>query len=306
MSRAKQLPSWREGHSRSALLSFIERADEIPEERRVAVFDNDGTLWCEKPNYTQLDFFVTELRQAVGERPELGKRPEYAAILDGDRSAMAELGLERLAPALLELFAGLRPEEFEKRARDFIMKSKHPGLGIPYAQAIYKPMLELIDLLREHSFSTFIGSGGGTEFVRAVSRDLYGIDPEGVVGTLVMYEFVRQDGDPVLIRTSGLRGEANEGATKITNIQVHLGRRPILAAGNSAGDAEMLEYAAAGDPALALLVNHDDSEREYEYASEAGTFEASEPIVETARRLGWTVVSMRNDWDQVFLTDAKT
>jgi hypothetical protein len=121
-----------------------------------------------------------------------------------------------------------------------------------------------------------------------------------------MYEFVRQDGDPVLIRTGRLQGAANEGATKVANIQVHLGRRPILAAGNSAGDAEMLEYAAAGDPGLALLVDHDDSEREYEYASEAGTFEASEPIVETARRLGWTVVSMRSDWDQVFLSVAKT
>jgi phosphoserine phosphatase len=301
MPHTQPLPSWREGPSRSAVLSFLERADEIPEERRVAVFDNDGTLWCEKPNYTQLDFFVAELRQAVGNRPELGKRPEYAAILNGDRAAMADLGLERLAPALMELFAGLRPEEFEERARDFIMKAEHPGLGVPYAQAIYQPMLELIELLQAHSFSTFIVSGGGTEFVRAVSRDLYGIDPEGVVGTLVLYEFVRQDGEPVLIRTGRLQGEANEGATKITNMQVHLGRRPILAAGNSAGDAEMLEYAAAGDPGLALLVDHDDSEREYEYASEAGTFEASEPIVETARRLGWTVVSMRSDWDQVFL-----
>ena len=268
------------------------------------MFDNDGTLWCEKPNYTQLDFFVAELRRAVGDRAELGKRPEYAAILDGDRAAMADLGLERLALALLELFAGLRPEEFEERARAFIMKANHPELGFPYANAIYQPMLELLELLRAHSFSTFIVSGGGTEFVRAVSRDLYGIDPEGVVGTLVIYEFVRQDGVPTLIRTARLQGEANEGATKISNIQVHLGRRPILAGGNSAGDAEMLEYAAAGNPGLGLLVDHDDSEREYQYASEAGTFEASEPIVETARRLGWTVASMRRDWQQIFPQEA--
>jgi phosphoserine phosphatase len=300
MSPDNPLPSWREGPTRAALLNFIEQADEIPEERRVAVFDNDGTLWCEKPNYTPVDFFVAELRRASADRPDLTKRPEYAAVLEGDRAALGELGLERAAHALLELFDGLTPEEFEQRVREFIMRTTHPGLGVAYAQTIYEPMLELLDLLRARSFSTFIVSGGGTEFVRAISRQLYGIDPEGVVGSLVAYHFLRRDGAPALVRTVGLQGEANEGPAKVEHIQAYLGRRPILAAGNSAGDAEMLEYAAASDPGLALLVDHDDSEREYAYASEAGTFAATELITGTAKRLGWTVASMKADWSQVF------
>jgi phosphoserine phosphatase len=301
MSSADALPSWREGAALSAILSFLDAAEEIPPERRVAVFDNDGTLWCEKPQYPQVDFFVAELRRAAAERADLVRRPEYAAVLDGDRSALAELGIERIAFALMELFVGLRPEEFDVRAREFLLNTRHPEIQAHYAGTVYQPMLELLDLLRAHSFSTFIVSGGGTEFVRAVSQQLYGIDPEGVVGTLVSYEFVRREGAPVLVRTGSLQGEANEGPAKVSNIQAHLGRRPIFAAGNSAGDKEMLEYATAGDdPGLALLVDHDDADREYAYASEAGTFAASEPIRETARKQSWTIVSMQADWAHIF------
>ncbi len=300
MSGANPLPSWREGRTRATLAAFIEQAETIPEERRVAVFDNDGTLWCEKPNYTQLEFFVAELRCALEDKPELAERPEYAAVLKGDRSAMAELGLDRVAFALVELFVGLTPEEFDQRVREFIMKAEHPELGVPYAKVIYQPMIELLDLLRARSFGTFIVSGGGTELVRAISRQLYGIDPEGVVGSLVAYEYLRRDGVPALIRTGELQGAANEGPAKVEHIQSFLGRRPILAAGNSAGDAEMMEYAAGSDLGLALLVDHDDADREYSYASQAGTFAAAEPILDTAQRLGWTVVSMKNDWSRVF------
>lgn len=300
MVQPDPLPSWREGSTRSRLLAFIDQADTIPAERRVAVFDNDGTLWCEKPNYTQLEFFVAELRSALEAKPELAERPEYAAILRGDRSAIAQLGIDRVAISLVELFVGLTPEEFDQRAREFIMKAEHPELGVPYARAIYQPMIELLELLRLHSFSTFIVSGGGTELVRAISSQLYGIDPEGVVGSLVAYEYIRRDGVPTLIRTGELQGAANEGPAKVEHIQSFLGRRPILAAGNSAGDAEMMEYAAGNDPGLALLVDHDDADREYSYASQAGTFAAAEPILETASRLGWAVVSMQQDWTQVF------
>jgi phosphoserine phosphatase len=296
------LPSWRDGPARQAILDFVERAGGLPSDRRVAVFDNDGTLWCEKPNYIQLDFFVAGLRRAAADRPDLAKRPEYAAILEGDRKAMADLGIERIAMALVELFVGLRPEEFEQRAREFVLNEAHPALGRRYAGTVYKPMLELLDLLRAHEFSTFIVSGGGTEFVRAVSRQLYGIDPERVVGTLVAYEFQRDNGAPILVRTGRIHGEVNEGEPKVTHMQVHLGRRPILAAGNSAGDKEMLEYAAsaADGSGLALLVDHDDADREYAYASEAGTFQSTEPVTAIAERLGWTVVSMKNDWAEVF------
>lgn len=300
MSRTDPLPSWREGRARSAILGFLDRAGETPVEDRVAVFDNDGTLWCEKPNYIQLDFFLAELRRASAGKPEIAERPEYAAILEGDRSAIAELGLDRVAFALVELFIGLTPKEFDERVREFIMTAEHPELGVPYARAIYQPMIELLELLRVRSFSTFIVSGGGTEFVRAISGQLYGIAAEGVVGSLVAYEYVRRDGAPALVRTGELNGAPNEGPAKVEHIQSFLGRRPILAAGNSAGDAEMMEYAAASDPGLALLVDHDDAEREYSYASQAGTFTATEPILETADRLGWTVVSMQTDWSLIF------
>jgi phosphoserine phosphatase len=301
------LASWNDGPTRTAIVEFVDAVTTegssrfVAAEKRVAVFDNDGTLWCEKPNYPQLDFLVTELRLRVRERPEVAERPEYAAILSGNRAAMAELGIERVALALVELFAGQTPEEFEEHARDFIMHTPHPKTGAPYGRAVYRPMLELLDLLRAYSFSLFIVTGGGTEFVRAVSHQLYGVYPEGVVGTLVAYDFIRRDDSPTLLRTGTVYGEANEGPAKVSHIRTQLGRRPVFAAGNSAGDSEMLEYAAAAPGGgFALLVDHDDSEREYAYASEAGTFIADEPIVGVARRRGWTLVSMKNDWKTVF------
>jgi hypothetical protein len=163
-------------------------------------------------------------------------------------------------------------------------------------------MLELLDELRRRAFTIFVVTGGGTEFVRAVSHDLYQVAPEAVVGTLVEYDFVRRDdGRPALLRTNRIESGANEGSAKVGRIQTHLGRRPILAAGNSGGDREMLEWAcAAGEPCLAILVDHDDADREFAYLSTAQTFEEAEPITEVGQRLGWTVVSMKNDWATVF------
>ena len=180
---------------------------------------------------------------------------------------------------------------------------QHPTLGRPLRSDVYQPMLELIDELRRRDFTVSIVTGGGTEFVRAVSDELYGVPPEAVVGTLIEYEFVRHgDGRPALApHGPALDGAANEGAAKVTNIQTQLGRRPILAAGNSGGDREMLEWARAGDgPCLALLVDHDDAEREFAYVSTAETFAEPEPITDVGARLGWTVVSMANDWETVF------
>ena len=295
------LPSWRDGAARAALVNFLARAEDIPPEDRLAVFDNDGTLWCEKPRYPQLDFFVWQLHQAVAERPRYRDVPEYDALLRGDMATVAGFGLERVAVALLGLFDGIEPEAFEDRVRAFFEDSRHPTRGRRYDQMTYQPMLELLDSLEQRGFTNCIVTGGGTEFVRAVSRRLYGVPPERVVGTLVTYAFDRHNGRPVLLRTTNVQGAANEGPAKIANIQVALGRRPILAAGNSPGDAEMLDYTAAGDRlGLALLVNHDDEVREYAYESEAATFGSQEPISATAARLGWTQVSMRTDWAAVF------
>ena len=203
--------------------------------------------------------------------------------------------------ALAELHAGITPEEFDARVRAFFDEARHPERGVPFSQTRYQPMLELIDELRAREFDVYVVSAGGAEFVRAISVSFYDVSPEGVVGSQVGYEWVRENGRPKLLRTSELFGGPNEGPAKPPGIQRLLGRRPILAGGNSAGDAEMLEYAMAFEgPSLALLVNHDDAEREYAYESVAGTFETQETIVQTAARLGWTVVSMRDDWNTIF------
>jgi phosphoserine phosphatase len=295
------LPSWRQGPTREAVLAFLDAADKLPPERRVAVLDNDGTLWCEKPQYTQVEFMLHELTRAVAERPELAERAEYRAILDRDRAALGQLGLPRVALALAQLHAGITPQEFEARARQFLTTELHPHRKVPYARLVYQPMLELLEALRAHGFATFVVSGGGVEFVRSVSLGLYAIAPEGVVGTAVTYELQRRDGKPVLVRTAQVLGGANEGPTKVANIQYHLGRGPIFAAGNSGGDREMLEYATAVQgPSLALLVDHDDAEREYAYVGKAATFTESESIGAVAKRLGWVVVSMARDWARIF------
>jgi phosphoserine phosphatase len=296
------LPSWRPGGTRDALETFLAAAEEVPVADRVAYFDNDGTLWCERPSYVQLDFFLDALRRHVAADPSIGERAEFAALLSGDQAAVAGIGLERIALALAGLFEGLTPEEFAAAAREFMSGAAHPTLGRPTRSVAYQPMLELIAELRRRDFTVGIVTGGGTEFVRAISDDLYGVPAELVVGTLIGYDVSRDgDGPPVIRRTSGLLGVANEGSAKVANIQTQLGRRPILAAGNSGGDREMLEWAqSAGSPSLALLIDHDDAEREFHYTSKAQTVAETEPIVDVGVRLGWTVVSMARDWGVVF------
>lgn len=295
------LPSWRPGPTRERLLSFLDASGRVPADQRVAVFDNDGTLWCERPIYAQLAFFMDALRSAAADDPRLADRPEYAALLDGDHQAVAALGLGRVALALAELFAGVEPAEFADRCRRFVSGAHHPTLGVPFARTVYQPMLELLAELRARGFATFVVTGGGTEFVRAVSLDLYGVPPEGVVGTLIGYELARRDGRPVLVRTAELQTEANEGPAKIEHIQAFLGRRPILAVGNSAGDWAMLEYASSlPGPSLGVLVDHDDPDREFAYEGAASTFETERTGREMADRHGWLVVSMQRDWAQIF------
>jgi phosphoserine phosphatase len=296
------LPSWRPGPTRDAIVEFLDSVAAVPVAERVAYFDNDGTLWCERPDYVQLDFFVDELRRRAADDESLRERPEFSAVLGGDREAIAELGMVRVALALASLFEGLTPDEFSASVVDFMDRAMHEGLARPMRTIVYQPMLELLEELRRRAFTVGIVTGGGTEFVRAISEDLYGVPAELVVGTLIAYDLAQDtSGRPLPRRTGRVLGDANEGAAKVTNIQTQLGRKPMLAAGNSGGDSEMLEWACAGDGhGLAILIDHDDDDREFAYRSTAQTFAEAEPIAEVGARLGWTVVSMARDWDVVF------
>jgi hypothetical protein len=288
MSQVK-LPSWQPGATREAIEVFLDGAEMLPEERRVAVFDVDGTLWCERPHNPQLEFLVAELRGAVAGRPELAGRAEYRAVLEWDRAAIARLGAVNVMLALTELHAGLTPEEFEARVATWFGATQHPDKGVPWSQTRYRPMLELIAELRARHFSVYLATGIGTEFVRVVSQRFFGVPPEGVAGAQVGYELDHGLGVPRMLRTREIVGDPNEGAAKVGNIIRSLGRRPIFAAGSNAGDAEVLEYTAAAEgPSLALLLRHDDAEREYAYDGGASP------------RPAWTTASMRDDWSTVF------
>jgi phosphoserine phosphatase len=302
MTSRTVLPSWRPGATRDAVVTFLDDVVQVPPVDRVACFDNDGTLWCERPHYLQFDFCVHALGARATSDPELARTPEFAALLSNDAARIGELGLERIAMALVTLFEGIPPEEFARQVRAFMFTARHPTLARPVHRSVYQPMIELIEELRRRGVMVTIATGGGTEFVRAISTDLYGVPPEAVVGTLIEYDYARgDDGAPRLLRSGRVDGLADEGPAKVSHIQSQLGRRPLLAAGNSGGDREMLEWAAAGDgPTLALLVDHDDAEREFSYVSTAGTFTEPEPITDVGARLGWAVVSMSEDWETVF------
>ena len=302
-----RLRSWLPGATRDSVERFLDQAVDVPVEQRVACFDNDGTLWCERPTYPQFDFFIDVLKAAVAKDPAVAQEPEFAALISGDQKAIGELGLERIALALAGLCNGLTPEAFTALVRDFMGRAVHPTLGHPLRSNTYQPMLELLEALRELDFTIAVVTGGGTEFVRALSHDLYAVPPECVVGTLIEYDYADTQRRPTLTRTSRLVGGANEGPVKVSNIHTQLGRRPILAAGNSGGDRQMLEWAATGeDPTLALLIDHDDEHREFHYLSSAETFAETEPITDVARREGWTLVSMAKDWSTVFSDPAAT
>jgi phosphoserine phosphatase len=297
-----RLPSWRPGATRDAILAFVDKSGDIPVDERVAYVDNDGTMWCERPTYVQLDFFVDALQRRARDDPSLAERPEFAAVLSGDMAAIGEIGLAKVAGALAALFDGETPEQFGAAVDDFLGRYRHRTLGSAIEGVVYQPMLELLDELRAHDFTVGVVTGGGTEFVRQVSKRMYGVEPGMVVGTLIGYTFDRDDdGHPVVRRTIAHTGTANEGGAKVEHIQSQVGRPPILAVGNSGGDREMLEWAQASrHGGLAVLVDHDDADREFAYESKAVSFEEAEAITAVADRLGWVVVSMKDDWETIF------
>jgi hypothetical protein len=302
---ADPLPSWNDGAAKGSVVGFVERVtkpgapDFVPAPERIAVFDNDGTLWAEQPFYFQLAFALDRVKALAPQHPEWKTQEPFASLLRGDpKSALA--GGE---PAILEIVmathAGMTTEQFEKLVRDWTATAKHPKSGRPYTEMVYQPMLELLAYLRANGFETFIVSGGGVEFMRPWTERVYGIPPEQVVGSSIKTKFELQGGKPVLVRLPEI-DFIDDKAGKPVGIHQHIGRRPLMAFGNSDGDLQMLEWTAAGaGPRFALLVHHTDAEREWAY-DRASSIGRLDQALDAAIARGWTVVDMKRDWKRVF------
>ena len=303
---ADPLPSWSDGSAKQAIIEFVATVTKpgspefVPVAERIATFDNDGTLWAEQPMYFQFLFAIDRVKVLAPKHPEWKRKEPFASLLKGNlRCALS--GDERLmAEIVMATHAGMTTAEFEQVVKDWIATAKHPKTGKLYTEMVYQPMLELLGYLRANGFKTFIVSGGGIEFMRPWTEKVYGIPPEQVVGSSIKTKFELRDGQPVLVRLPELNF-LDDKVGKPVGINWHIGRRPIAAFGNSSGDREMLEWTQAGGGArLMMLVHHDDAAREYAYdrGSRIGTLPDS--LLAEAKKSGWTVISMKNDWKRVF------
>jgi phosphoglycolate phosphatase-like HAD superfamily hydrolase len=300
------LASWSAGAAKDAVVDFVGRvvSEGVPVEERVAVFDNDGTLWCEKPLPIQADFILRRLYEMAQADPNLRGRQPWKAAYARDYGWLGQVlaehyagddtNLPTLAAGILAAFGGISVEEFDAKSEAFLRTAQHPTLGRGYLECAYLPMVELLRYLDANGFSNYIASGGGRDFMRPISREVYGIGRERVIGSATTFEYVSNAHGGALTHGAGV-DYLDDGPQKPIRIWGRTGRRPILAAGNSNGDIQMLEFTHHLDkPLLRLLVLHDDDEREFDYTSGA------ERALQTANENGWTVVSMKNDWSTVF------
>jgi phosphoglycolate phosphatase-like HAD superfamily hydrolase len=301
---ADPLPSWNPGPAKQAILTYVAKVtrpgpDFVPVEERVAVFDNDGTLWSEQPLYNQIVFVLDRVKTMVAKDPSLRQKPAFAAVADGDMGSIGKLGEKDLLEMVAVTQAGLTPEQHQAFAAAWLKTARHPKFGKPYTALTYKPQLELLAYLRASGFKTWIVSGGEVQFMRAFTQTAYGVPPEQVIGTSLKTRFAAGDGKASLTFLPELNS-LDDGPGKPANIALQIGRAPLVAVGNSDGDQQMLEYSAASPrPNLQLLVHHDDAEREFAYdrASKIGRLDKA--LDEAAAR-GWTVVSMKRDWRTIF------
>jgi phosphoserine phosphatase len=305
-AQADPLPSWNEGAAKQAITTFVARvtteghADFVPVEKRIATFDNDGTLWAEQPVYFQVAFAFDRIKAMGAEHPEWKDTQPYKAVLDGDMQALAAAGEKGLLEVVAATHSGMTTDEFSSAVLDWTKTARHPRFERPYTELVYQPMLEVLRYLRASGFKTFIVSGGGIDFMRPWTEEVYGIPPEQVVGSSGVTEFrLTGDGKPELIKTAKVQF-IDDGPGKPVGIQQHIGHWPIIAFGNSDGDLEMLQYVAGGAGArLALYVHHDDAEREYAYDRESEIGKLDKGLDEAAAK-GWPVISMKHDWKVIF------
>ncbi len=299
------LPSWNRSAARDAVLGFVARVtdegspDFLPAPERVAVFDNDGTLWCEQPMYVQAAFLRDRVRAMAPDHPEWSTQQPFKALLEGDRPALAKSGETGLMELVKVSHAGMTEAEFSALVRDWIAKAEHPRFRRPYTRCVYQPMLELLAYLRAKGFRTFIVSGGGVEFMRAWAEPVYGIPPERVVGSTIKTRYELRGETPVLVRLPEV-DFIDDRAGKPVGIGKFIGRRPVAAFGNSDGDYEMLRYVTSGKgPTLGLIVRHTDPGREYAYDRDSPVGRLARALDEAPAR-GWAVVDMKKDWREIF------
>jgi phosphoglycolate phosphatase-like HAD superfamily hydrolase len=306
------LPSWNDGPAKQAIFDFVRATTDqstpsyvLPEDR-IAVFDQDGTLWVEHPMYTQVVYCLERVPAVVAKKPELRNVEPFKTVLSGNREAMAKLSMRDLEKILAATLTGMSVEEFNDEAKKWIETAKHTRWNRPYTELVYQPMLEVLRYLRDNAYKTYIVTGGGQDFVRVYAEKVYGIPPEQVVGTAGGTKFgYAKDGKPFLTKEAKLLLNDNN-AGKPEGIHLMVGRRPYVAFGNSTGDRQMLEWTGAGSGArLKMLLLHDDAAREYAYGpaqglpdSKVGTFTPA--LYDEAKKKDWTVISMKNDWRRVF------
>lgn len=299
------LPSWNDGANKDAIVEFVAKVtskdspDFVRPAERIAVFDNDGCLWCEQPMYFQLLFALDRVKEMAAEHPEWKTTEPFKSALAGDLKGVAAGGKEALAKILAVSHANVTTEEFSQSVRRWLRTARHPQTGKRYTSMVYQPMLELLAYLRANGFKTFIVSGGGIDFVRVFSERVYGIPPEQVVGSSVAAKYELRDGVPVIVKLpEGLF--VDDKAGKPVGIHQHIGRRPIAAFGNSDGDFQMLEYVTTRQgPSLGMLVHHTDADREYAYDRESHVGKLDRGLDEAEQR-GWRLIDMKTDWRQVF------
>ncbi|WP_283950765.1 HAD family hydrolase [Pedosphaera parvula] len=302
---ADALPSWNDGAAKQAIIQFVTDVTTaggrkfVPAAERIATFDNDGTLWVEQPMYTQFVFALDRVKTLAPQHPEWKTNEPFASILKGDRKALMATGEKGLVELIMASHAGMTTAEFESLVRDWLAKAQHPRFKRPYTELAYQPMLELLAYLRANDFKTYIVSGGGVEFMRPWTENVYGVPPEQVIGSTVKTKFELRDDKPALMRLPEV-DFIDDKAGKPVAINKFIGRRPIFAFGNSDGDLEMLQWTAAGDGArFEGLVHHTDAEREYAYDRNSSIGRLDKALDE-ARERGWVVVDMKRDWKRVF------
>lgn len=312
MAPSADLPSWNDGKAKQAIIDFVHATTDraspqfVPPEDRIATFDQDGTLWVEHPMYTQVVYCLERVPALVAQKPGLKNRAPFRTVLSGNREAVAKFSLRDLEEILAATLTGMPVDAFEAEASKWLETAKHPRWDRLYTDLTYQPMQEVLQYLRDNGFRTYIVTGGGQDFVRVYSQQVYGIPPEQVVGTAGGTKFAyEKDGKPFLTKEPKLLLNDNN-AGKPEGIHLMIGRRPRAAFGNSTGDREMLEYTGAGDGArLLMLVLHDDAEREYAYGpaqrlpdTKVGAFTPA--LYDEAKKKGWTVISMKTDWRRLF------